>query len=95
MILLIRALCKTRFAEKHREIAALPAALAPVPGYYLYAFARNVIQNSGKNAFFLAAGTLKKDLLQAAGSMLVFILLYDMVEGFRQSKNAKEKLDKK
>lgn len=59
----------------------LPAFLIPVAGYYLAEAIALLIGGEGSAAFLLAAGTLRKDLIQAAASVLLFILIYDIYKG--------------
>ena len=81
MVLAARALLHTRAAQKHPECMILPAFLIPVAGYYLAEAIALLIGGEGSAAFLLAAGTLRKDLIQAAASALLFILIYDIYKG--------------
>ncbi len=88
MILLAKKLLNTSFGQKHPELAVCPAAFVPVGGYYLYMLVFQFIAGNGTTSFLLATGTLRKDLIQAAAGVLLFIFMYDIYMGIRSAKAA-------
>ncbi|MBQ6823596.1 MAG: ECF transporter S component [Clostridia bacterium] len=95
MVLAVKALLKTKPAQKHPEILAAPALLIPIPGFYLAELIFRLFAGDGAKAFANAAITLKADALQAGVGVLLLIFLYDMIQGIRsaraQLRQAKEK----
>jgi len=83
MVAAAKGLLRLPAAKKHPECMAAPAAMVPVIGYYLAELLRLLFAGSGGKAFLQAAGTLQKDLVQAAGSVLLFILIYDFYKGIK------------
>ncbi len=94
MVLLAKAFMKTKVAKEHPEIAVAPAALVPVAGYYLYAACINLLGGNGLASFGLAVACLKKDLLQAGGSILLAVFVYDLYMGIRSGKEALKEQEK-
>lgn len=92
MVFLVKALLKTSFGEKHPELAAAPAALLPVVGYYLYAFFWNLFCGKGFSSFGIASATLQKNLIQGIASILLAVFVYDIFMGIRAAKE-QEKSD--
>lgn len=81
MVLAVKGLLKTRPAEKYPELMASAAAFIPVAGYYLSELIYQLCIGGGLSAFSVAAVTLRKDLIQAAASVLLFVFLYDIYKG--------------
>ncbi len=86
MVLVGKALLKTKLAQKHPEVTVAPAAFVPVAGYFLYKLTMYLMAGEGLAAFAVAAGTLQKDLIQALGSILIMILFYDIYMGITSAK---------
>lgn len=87
IVLAAFALMRLPTAKKYPSLVPAPALFLPVAGYYL---AEGIFQltEGTENAFIIAAGTLQKDLLQAAGSVVLFIILYDFWQGIAAGRTA-------
>lgn len=87
MVWAAKGLLKTPLAQKNPEIAALPALLIPVPGFWLAEVVFQLCNGKGLASFGIAAAaTLKADLVQAVASILIFFLLYALVNGIRTAR---------
>lgn len=87
MVWATKKLLKLPLAKKSPEIAVLPALLIPVPGFFLAELIFRLCIGMGAAAFgSTAAVTLKADLVQAAAGMLIFLLLYALINGIRTAR---------
>lgn len=93
MVLAVKGLLKTKPAQKHPELMASIALFIPVLGYYLGETVVLFIFGEGMSSFAIAASrTIKIDLLQAVGGVLVLYFLYDMISGIRAGKEEAARL---
>lgn len=83
MVLAVKLLLKAKPAQKHPELMAAPAALIPVPVFYLAELINQLIGGKGLGAFGAATITLQADLVQAAAGILIFIFIYDLYKGIK------------
>ncbi len=81
-----KGLMKLPFGQKHPECLAGFAALVPVLGYYLFEVVMQLIWGNGWSAFALATATFRKDLVQAGGSYILMIFVYDLYMGIKAAK---------
>lgn len=89
MVLLAKKLLSFPAAKNHPELMAAPAAVVPVAGFFLGELILGLFQGNAAEALSSAIGTLPKNLIQAGGSVLIFIFIFDIAMGF---KAAKEKI---
>lgn len=94
MVLLVKKLSSLSPAKKHEELLAAPAAFLPVVLYFLGELIFGLLAGAKEAAWASALGTLNKNLIQAAASVLLFIFIYDMVKGFSAAR-AQMKAEKK
>ncbi|MBQ7935636.1 MAG: hypothetical protein IJ407_05565 [Clostridia bacterium] len=86
MVLAAKGLMKLPFGKKHPECMAGFAAFVPVIIYYIFEVIMQFIGGCGTASFALAAATFRKDLIQAAGSYILLIFVYDIYMGIRTAK---------
>ena len=72
--------------RKHEELFAAPALVIPVIGYFFGQLILSLLSGSVGSALTDAVGTLTKNSIQAAASVLIFLLLYDLVKGYSAAK---------
>lgn len=98
MILAVKGLLRLPAAAKFPDLIAAPAALIPVPTYFLGLFITQFCITFGEKLTFMkqASGALEvatrgleKDLIQAVASMLIFILLYGIYKKIKARRAAK------
>ena len=92
MVWAVKLLLKTRPAQKFPEIMTALAALIPVPGYYLGELIYQLCTGKGLASFATAAVTLRKDLVQAVASILLFIIIYDLYKGIKAGREEVRRL---
>lgn len=72
--------------RKHEELLAAPALVIPVIGYFFGQLILSLLSGSVGSALTDAVGTLTKNCIQSAASVLIFLLLYDLVKGYSAAK---------
>lgn len=92
MVLAVKLLLKTKAGQRFPELMASAAALIPVPGYYLSELLYQLIRGQGLAAFSAATVTLKADLVQAGGSILLLVFIYDIYKGIRSGREEVRRL---
>ncbi len=92
MVWAVKMLLKTRPAEKYPEVMVSAAALIPVPGYYLGELIHQLCTGGKLASFATAAVTLRKDLVQAVASILLFIVIYDIYKGIKNGREEVRRL---
>jgi uncharacterized membrane protein len=91
MILLIRLLVKNKHYEKLQDILLAPVALLPILGYYLWAVVKNLFQDQpAAAAFRLGLGSLRKDIVQAAATVLFFFIAFSIYKALQKRKAEKQ-----
>ncbi len=90
MVLAVRYLMNRPAAQKHSELWVSAAALIPVPGYFIAQLIKwqvySWVTDHAYNPLYWAVASLQKNLIQAVASILIFLLLYDLIKGFRKTK---------
>lgn len=82
MVLLVKKMITLSPSKKHEELLAAPVAFLPVAVYFLGELIFGLFAKEKIDAWYAALGTLPKNLIQAAASVLIFIFIYDLVKGF-------------
>lgn len=90
MVLAVKALLQLKGAQKNPEVYVSVAALIPVPGYYLAQLIKwqvySWVAGYAYKPLYWANASLTKNLIQAVASVLLFILLCDLIKGWRKVK---------
>ncbi|MBQ7089646.1 MAG: ECF transporter S component [Clostridia bacterium] len=90
MVLAVKALLQLKGAKKNPELMVSIAALIPVPGYYAAQLIKwqvySWISGHAYKPLYWANASLTKNLIQAVASVLIFIVLCDLIKGWRKVK---------
>ena len=90
MILLVRLLRNKPAVQKAPDLYLAPVALIHIPVSYLACSVLLLTEGSGWNSFFLATTTMRKDMIQGFGGLLLFSLLFSGYKAYRKRKAEKE-----
>ena len=92
MVLAVKGLLKIPAAKNYPDIVAAPAALIPVPCYYLSIALETcvIIKQPVALAFIYATRTLGKDLVQGVASLLLFMVLYSVYKKLKERRKNKK-----
>ncbi len=90
MVLTVKVLLRQDFSKKFPEIFVSVAALIPVPGYFVAQLIKwqvyGWITGNAYDILYWATASLRKNLIQAVASVLIFIVLCDLIKGWRKIK---------
>ena len=92
MVLAVKGLLGLKAAKQSPDVFVSVAALIPVPGYYIAQLIKwqvySWISGYAYNPLYWANASLTKNLIQGVASMLIFIVLCDLIKGWRKIKKA-------
>ena len=90
MVLAVKLLTRLSAATGREELFASVAALIPVPGYFLSqlitGYCYEWFTGNNTSPIGMAIDSLRKNLIQGAASLLVFLILFDLIKSFRKLK---------